>query len=294
MAEPAPAAMAAAAAAAVAAGTTLTGIVGHPIAHSLSPAIHNAAFAALGMRWTYAAFDVLPQDFAGAIEGARALGIRGLNVTAPHKAAAARAVDRLVGAAAEIELVNTIVVGEGGGATGNSTDGEGFLAACEDRGWRAGPGMRAVVVGAGGASVSVAHALLGRGVRVVLANRDPGRLGDALARLPGADGVPLGDSRLTRELASADLLVVAVPPTSGLLEALDLEALRPGARVADLAYEPAEPPTVAAARARGLEAWNGLGMLVHQGALSFALWTGREAPRAIMARAAGYSVGSRQ
>jgi shikimate dehydrogenase len=244
------------------------------------------------MPWAYVAFDVAPQDLAEAIECARALGVRGLNVTAPHKAAAAREMDRLDGAAAEIGLVNTIVwSGEGGAprrTTGHSTDGAGFLAACEDHGWRAEPGMRALVVGAGGAGVSIAHALLGRGVRVKLVNRDPMRLEDALARLRGATGMLLGDSRLTRELASADFLVSAVPPSSDVLGMLDFEALRPGARVADLAYEPAEPPLLAAARARGLEAGNGLGMLVHQGALSFELWTGREAPRAAMARAVGY------
>jgi shikimate dehydrogenase len=289
MAAPAPAAMVAAAQAATAGDLTLTGIVGHPVAHSLSPAMHNAAFAALGMPWTYAAFDVMPQDLAAVIEGARGLGIRGLNVTAPHKAAAAEAVDRLAGAAAEIRLVNTIVFDEGGAATGHSTDGEGFLAAAHDEGCKVGRGMRAVVVGAGGAGVSVAHALLGRGVRVVLTNRDPARLAAALARLPAAGGVPLGDSRFTRELMSADLVVMAIPPASRVPAGLDLEVLRPGAQIADLVYERAETPVVAAARARGLEAWNGLGMLVHQGALSFALWTGREAPRAVMARAVGYT-----
>jgi shikimate dehydrogenase len=101
-------------------------------------------------------------------------------------------------------------------------------------------------------------------------------------------GIALGDPALGRELAAADLLVSSVPPASGVPEGLDLGALRAETRVADLAYHPAEPPVVAAARARGLRAWNGLGMLVHQGAASFRLWTGRAAPLDAMAAAAGY------
>lgn len=258
--------------------------------------MHNAGFVALGMPWHYAVFDVLPQDLAKAIAGARALGMRGLNVTAPHKAAAAGEVDRLEGVAAELGLVNTIVFGEGGGgeATGHSTDGEGFLRACADRGWSVGPRMRAVVVGAGGAGMSVAHTLLRRGARVVLANRDSGRLAEAMERLGPRHGrlagMTLGNSDLSRELRAADLLVVAITASADL--ALLLDRLRADARVIDLAYAPEEPPAVAAARARGLEAANGLGMLVHQGALSFTLWTGREAPRVAMAEAVGYSVPS--
>lgn len=279
-----------------AAGSGITGIVGHPVGHSLSPVMHNAAFAALGMRWVYVAFDITAQKLGEALGSARARGFRGLNVTAPHKAAAAALVDRLAGAAAEIGAVNTIVFAEDE-AVGYSTDGEGFLAACEDQGWVAGPELRAVVIGAGGAGVSVAHALLGRGVGVALANRDPGRLAGAESRLAAAAAggraplslFELADPRLGQELASADLLVSSLPPSSGLAGGLDLTSLPPAARVCELAYHPPESPLVAAAQARGHRAWNGLGMLVHQGAASFTLWSGREAPLAIMAGTVGYS-----
>jgi shikimate dehydrogenase len=284
--------------------TTLVGIIGHPVAHSLSPAMHNAAFAALGMRWRYEALEVHPRDLPAAIAGAREREMRGLNVTAPHKAAATLEMQRLEGAAQEIGLVNTIVFDEDEGAIGHSTDGEGFLNACADRGWAVDAEVRAVVVGAGGAGVSVAHALLECGARVALANRNAARLANAMGRLTRAKesrsaalpvaarlrGFPLADPALRRELEAVDLLVVAISaadlelhPELGLAPA----RLPRGARVIDLAYGK-ETPILAAARARGLEAANGLGMLLHQGALSFTLWTGREAPIAVMAGAIGY------
>jgi shikimate dehydrogenase len=276
--------------------TAVVGIVGQPVAHSLSPAIQNAAFHAAGLDWVYVAFDVSPQHLAEAIAGARALGFRGLNVTAPHKAAGARAVDRLTGAAAELELVNTVVFGRDG-AFGHSTDGAGFLASASDHGLAAGPGLRAVVVGAGGAGLSVAHALLGAGAEVTLVNRDPARLRDSAARLTRLTGVgprlraiPLGDPRLEPVLAAADVLVGTVPAAAGVPAELDLEALPRNAVVTDLNYHPALPPLLAAAEARGHRVWNGLGMLVHQGALSFSLWTGQTAPLSAMALAAGYEL----
>jgi shikimate dehydrogenase len=277
--------------------TVVVGIVGHPVAHSRSPALQNAAFAALGLDWVYVAFDVLPPHLATAIAGARALGLRGLNVTAPHKAAAVSAADRLVGAAAELELVNTLVFSPEG-VRGHSTDGVGFLAAAADHGLAAGPGLRAVVLGAGGAGLSVAHALLGEGAEVTLVNRDPARLREGAARLtrifPGAAArfrpIPLGDARLGPVLATADLLVGTIPASAGVPPELDLGALAGGAVVADLGYSPAVPPLLAAAEGRGHRTWNGLGMLVHQGALSFSLWTGRPAPLSAMALAAGYEL----
>ncbi len=276
----------------------LVGVIGHPIAHSLSPAMHNAGFAALGLTWHYTAFDVEAENVGKAIAGARALGVRGLNVTTPHKAAAALEMDRCVGVASEIGFVNTIVFDENG-AVGHSTDGEGFLRACADQGWTVGAGMRAVVVGAGGAGVSVSYALLGSGAAVLLANRDVNRLAVGMTRLETHQasklhgksrlhGMALGDPGFKRELATADLLVIAAPPSAEL--SLDLDTLHPGARVLDLAYVPEETPIAAAARTRGLEAASGLGMLVHQGALSFTLWTGLQAPVATMAAAVGYTM----
>jgi len=279
---------------AIAGDTAVVGLVGHPVAHSLSPAMQNVAFAACRLPWVYVAFDVEPQFIAPAIGGARALGLRGLNVTAPHKGAAARFVDRRVGAAAVLGLVNTIVF-TGGEAVGYETDGAGFLAACADHGLQVVPGLRAVVAGAGGAGVLIAQALLGAGARVVLANRDRGRLEDAAARLaaasPGRElaAIPLDDPGLAVELAHADLFVNATSSADLVVAGFEPARLALATRVADVAYRPAETLLLRAVRGRGLTAWNGLGMLVHQGAASFTLWTGKAAPIAAMAQAVGYT-----
>ncbi len=272
----------------------VAGIIGHPVAHSLSPVLQNAAFAASGLSWVYVAFDVEPQDLAPAVRGARSLGLRGLNVTAPHKAAAAGCVDRLSGAAAALGLLNTIVFA-GGEAVGHATDGAGFLAACRDHGLGVGPGLRAVVAGAGGAGLSIAHALLACGARVVLVNRDHRRLRRGAERLaaacPGLPivALPLVAPELARETAAADLLVNATSSAELTLAGLEPGRLKPTARAVDVAYSPAETSFLAEARRLGLAAWNGLGMLVHQGAASFTLWTGQAAPLAAMADAVGYT-----
>lgn len=284
----------AAGAPAIAGDTAVVGLIGHPVAHSLSPAMQNAGFAACGLSWVYVAFDVDPQYVADAIRGVRALGLRGLNVTAPYKGAGARLVDRRVGPAAALGLVNTIVFA-GGEAVGYETDGAGFLASCADHGLRVSPGLRAVVAGAGGAGVLIAQALLGAGARVVLANRDPGRLEEAAARLaaasPGREMValPLGDPGLVAELAHADLFVNATSSADLVVAGFEPARLPLAARVADVAYRPPETLLLRAVRGRGLAAWNGLGMLVHQGAASFTLWTGVTAPIVAMARAVGYT-----
>jgi shikimate dehydrogenase len=279
---------------AIAGDTAVTGIIGRPVAHSLSPALQNAAFAALGLNWVYVALDVDPEELVPALRGVRVLGFRGLNVTAPHKLAAATLVDRLDGTAAALGLVNTIVFARGE-TVGHSTDGAGFLAACKDHGVEIEPGLRAVVVGAGGAGMSISHALLERGARVVLANRDARRLSQAADRLvPLASGsalaaVPLADRQFCEELSHADLLVNAT--TDPLPAAIEVERLPRSARVTDLAYRVSAGSLVPSARSRGLQAWDGLGMLVHQGALSFTLWTGHDPPLAAMARAVGYMGG---
>ena len=279
---------------AIAGDTAVVGLVGHPVAHSLSPAMHNAGFAACGLSWVYVAFDVDAQHVAAAIGGARALGLRGLNVTAPYKGAGASLVDRRVGAVATLGLVNTIVFA-GGEAVGYETDGAGFIASCADHGLRVAPGLRAVVAGAGGAGVLIAQALLGAGARVVLANRECVRLEEATARLvaanPGCEltALPLGDPGLAPELAHAELFVNATSSADLVVAGFDPARLPLAARVADVAYRPAETLLLRAVRGRGLTAWNGLGMLVHQGAASFTLWTLVGAPIAAMASAVGYT-----
>ncbi len=284
--------------------TRATGIIGRPVAASRSPAMHNAAFAAVGLNWRYLAFDVGAAELPAAVAGAAALGFAGLNVTAPHKATAARLVDRLSGMAAPLGLVNTIVFDDGE-RIGHTTDGDGFVAAAREQGMGDLAGSCVVLVGAGGAAVSVAAALLQHGSQVVLLNRDGERLAQALASLGRlVDGAPrprpaapighlLTAPAVETVLAGADLVVNCVPPGQGP-PPIDLRSMRPGTLVCDLAYDPVETPFLLAAAAAGAgHGWNGLGMLVHQGAESFALWTGVEAPIEVMAAAVGYRLAPR-
>jgi len=266
--------------------TRLAGIIGDPIRHSLSPTIHNAAFAAVGLDWTYLAFEV-PRGAAGAaIDAVRALGIDGLNVTMPHKADAAAAVDRLSPAAQVLGVVNT-VVRDGSVLVGENTDGDGFINALRiDEGVDP-AGMRCLVVGSGGAARSVVRALGVAGAAEVIVVARRADAAHAVAALAS-----VGRVGRVEEADSVDLIVNATPIGMGEvvdLDALDLpvpaDRLGAGQLVADLIYHPLVTPLVRAARERGAMAVNGIGMLVHQAAIAFRLWTGEDAPLEAMSAA---------
>ncbi len=262
--------------------TRVAAVIGHPVRHSLSPVIHNAAFAALGLDWAYLAFDVAPGDGEAAVAAVRTLGLGGLSVTMPHKDAAARAVDRCSDAAAALGAVNCIVPGPDGSLLGENTDGAGFLdALAADLGW-APDGRRTVVLGAGGAARAVVLALAGAGAaEVVVVNRTADRAAAAAALAPGVARV--GDPA---EVADADLVVNATSVgMDGTSSPLAGGAVGAGQVVVDLIYHPAETPLLADAAAAGATVANGLGMLVHQAAHAFRLWTGEAAPVAAMAAA---------
>jgi shikimate dehydrogenase len=263
-------------------GTTRTvGIIGWPVEHSLSPAIHNAAFAALDLDWIYVPLPVPPGEAPAAIRGLRALGFAGANVTMPHKTDAAEAADTLSDDARRLRAVNTIVV-DGDGVGGHNTDAPGF-----DRFLRRDAGFdpigrAAVIFGAGGAARATALALARAPVaRLIVAVREPGRAGmllDALEGLP-ADVRVVGFDEASAE--SADLVVNATPVGS-----LPLPRLEEGAVVVDLRYHPSVTDVQTTARAAGATAFGGLGLLLHQAALSFELWTGHVAPLDVMSAAA--------
>ncbi len=268
----------------------MAAVIGDPVRHSLSPVLHNAAFAALGLDWAYLAFEVGRGDVADAVAGVRALGIDGLSVTMPHKEDVARAVDRLSATAERLGAVNT-VFRTGGLLMGESTDGQGFLDALRaDQGFDP-SGRRCLVVGTGGAARAVILALVEAGASdVVVAGRSLERV-DAAAALTGrpARAGSLADA------GNADLVVNATPvgmtgaDPEGL--AVHPELLRPGQLVVDLVPNPAVTPLLRAAMACGASAVGGLGMLVHQGALAFELWTGRPAPVEVMRVAAARALG---
>jgi shikimate dehydrogenase len=262
--------------------TRVAGVIGHPVRHSLSPLLHNAAFAALRLDWVYVAFDVADGETAAALTGMRALGIAGLNVTMPHKTAAARLVDDATPAVRMLDAANCVVRTDDGRLVGHNTDGEGFVRSLRDDHGVDPAGARVVVLGAGGAARAVIHALAEAGaVDVAVVNRTPAS-GAVAARLAGHVG-RFGEPDDVRR---ADIVVNATPVGMGDGRVpLDIELLRPGLVVADLVYRPLETPLLAAARVAGATVVDGLGMLVHQAAVAFTLFTGEPAPVEAMAAA---------
>jgi shikimate dehydrogenase len=262
--------------------TRLAGVIGWPVRHSRSPDIHNAAYRALSLDWVYVALPVPPGQVAAALAGMSALGIEGLSVTMPHKAPVAAQVDALTSDATALGAVNC-VLRDGERLVGDNTDGGGFLDSLVDAGVDP-SGRRCVVLGAGGAARAVIRALAGAGAdQVVVVNRDPER-GRTAAELAGRRG----RAGSTGDLAHADLLVQATPVGMGddPTVAADPNRLPDGAVVADLVYHPLLTPLLAAAEARGLRTVDGLGMLVHQAARQFEVWTGAAAPVDAMRQAA--------
>ena len=282
-------------------GATLgAGIIGSPVRHSLSPVLHNAAFASVGLDWAYLAFDVAPGSGAKAIEGAKALGLRGLSVTMPHKADAAAAVDRLGPCADRLGGVNTVVFVDDG-TYGESTDGAGFLAGVREAAGFVPASSKCVVVGAGGAGRAVVLALAEAGAaEVSVVNRTPERA-LAAAALAGPDvGRVVAGAAVAAAVGGADLIVNATPLGMGMPAGaadtasrddaadgwraggdrlpLDPAQIRPGQIVVDLVYHPTETPFLREAAKRGARTVNGLPMLVHQAARQFEMWTGLAAP----------------
>lgn len=271
--------------------TRLAAVLGHPVEHSLSPVLHNAAFAEVGLDWAYMAFDVAEGDCAGAMQGARALGVRGLSVTMPHKRAAAQACDELLPTAAALGVVNT-VARRGQRLVGDATDGPGFVAALRAAGHDP-AGRSCLLLGAGGAATAVAHALVEAGAK---------RIGVVARRPVAAEHVVAVTGSAGRiaeivDVDGADLVVNATsvgmggtPGEGAVPLGLDVGRLRPGQVVADLVYHPLRTPLLVAAEAAGASPVDGLGMLVHQAALAFEMWTGITAPLSVMAAAARISL----
>jgi shikimate dehydrogenase len=261
------------------------------VIHSLSPALHNAAYEALGVDWVYVAFPVPAGRGAAAVAAMRALRLAGLSVTMPHKADVVAGVDRLGPTAARLGVANTVswAAGrDGAELVGDSTDGAGFLEALRgDDGFD--PAERnCVVLGAGGAARAITLALAGAGAATVTVVARKQEAGEGCAALAGGRFVEA--DRATSAATLADLVVNTTPlgmaAGDGLPFDLDPTAFRPEQFVVDLVYAPAVTPLLAAARARGATTANGLGMLIHQAAGQVELWTGRPAPLEAMSAAA--------
>lgn len=266
------------------ASSRVAGVIGRPIEHSLSPVIHNAAFAATGIDWTFGLFDVGEEEVAEFLEHAVAEGFGGLSVTMPCKAAAARSVDRLTSDAEILDAVNTVIF-DGATTLGENFDGPGFVDSLSAEDVEV-AGTTVAVVGAGGAARAVVLALgRARAAEVVIVNRTASRAEEAARVVPGVARV--GDPS---SLRSVDLIVNATPLGMGEPSGAELpfapDVIGPDQVVCDLIYWPAETPILRQAADRGARTINGLGMLVHQAARAFTAWTGHEAPVDVMAAAA--------
>lgn len=266
--------------------TQIVGIIGDPVAHSLSPAMHNAAFRALDLDFTYVAFPVRAAQVGHAIDGMRALGIVGVNVTVPHKEQVIPWLDSISPTAHRAGAVNTIVHRDGR-MHGHNTDVSGFRQALRDAGFEI-RGCRALVIGAGGVARAALTALVeGKAATVTVANRTVTRARRLVRALRSAavqvTGAPLAALQDPERLSSLDLIVNAT--SIGLhgerFFPLAYRATPQSCLFADLIYGRRTDFLARATRA-GRRSVDGSGMLVHQGAAAFTLWTGHPAPVAVM------------
>ncbi len=261
-------------------GTTrVYGLLGRPVAHSLSPAMHNAAFAHLGINAVYVPFEV--QDLAQAVAGLRGLNIGGVSVTIPFKEEIIPLLDEVAGPAARMGAVNT-VVNQDGRLVGHNTDWLGAVTALQERVELR--GRHILLLGAGGAARAIVFGVLQAGARVSLTDIDTAKAA-ALAREFGVEALEPGQL----EACGAEILINATPvgmePHAGDLP-LAPELLSRFRLVMDIVYRPLRTRLLTEAHARGCEVVDGLRMLLHQGAAQFTLWTGQPAPVAVMAEAA--------
>jgi shikimate dehydrogenase len=278
--------------------TAIYGVFGWPVAHSRSPAMHNAAFAELGLDARYVPFAIPPARLAQAIEAVRALDVAGLNVTLPHKSAVMPLLDAVEPSARAIAAVNTIAR-DGDRLIGSNTDAEGLARALRSEKVTL-VGAQVVIVGAGGAARAALVGLAQAGAaRITLAARRVDAASTLIRELaPHVPGCALAACDLGPALESActgaSLFVQATsatlatdPGAAQFAAALPIAALPASAVVTDLVYKPLVTAVLARAQARGLRTVDGLGMLLHQGALAFERWTGRSAPLTAMRRGLG-------
>jgi shikimate dehydrogenase len=254
----------------ISAATQVLAVIGDPVSQSLSPTMHNGWIADHGLDAVYVALPLKSDKAEAALTTLKSLRLRGLNITVPHKEAAARAADRSQSAVANVwrwEL--------DGSVSAFSTDGAGFLASLDEDapGWRTRT-SRALILGAGGGALAIGEALAPFVDTVHFANRTPERGETAAASIPNGRSLRWDD--LERGFGAADLIVQATKLGMNGAESFEwpVANVRTGAIVADIVYRPLETGLLRAARERGLAAIDGLGMLIHQGALSFELWFG--------------------
>jgi len=258
--------------------TRITGLFGYPVEHSLSPAMHNAAFEYLNLDYCYVAFSVRPDLLEDAIRAIKALNLKGVNVTVPHKERVIPFLDEVDGEASFIGAVNTILNTDGK-LIGYNTDGRGFMESLKEAGIQV-EGKTALIIGAGGASRAVSYYLSERVERLYLWDIDKNKLEGLVRDLNSIRG-NIGIKEINN-LEGIDILINATP--LGLKDTdpcpVDTSLITAGMTVCDLIYK--DTPILKAASEMGCKTLNGLGMLLHQGILAFEIWTGIKPPIDVM------------
>lgn len=279
----------------------LVGIIGYPISHSVSPAMHNAAFKHLGLDWEYLPFEVKPEDLEKKVKGLKEKGLIGFNVTLPYKEAIIPLLDEVTKLPKIIGAVNT-VKNEGGNLVGYNTDGAGFIESLKiDAGFKKPGGKKVVLLGAGGAAKAVAVMLASEGIKELAITDIDLKRAEALTDYMGSYfdmsvicAKPKSDE-LKRSLKEADLIINATPigmhPKEDQCPIDENTELRVQSTVFDLVYNPPETKLMKIAKSKGAKAINGLGMLVRQGAIAFTIWTEKPAPVDVMWKAAKEALG---
>ncbi len=262
------------------------GVIGHPIDHSLSPQMHNAAFQAVGRDALYVPLLVQPDAVQTALAGAKALGFFGLNVTVPHKQAVIPFMDHLTAEAQAVGSVNTIRF-ENGRMYGHSTDGPGFRAALEQKLITDIADCSFLILGAGGAARAIAAELGRCGAHITIANRTAGKAKDLAYEFAHSEarGMGLDPHELSRAMAAVDVVVntttVGMHASRGE-SPIPRDLLRPDLRVVDIIYNPQETQLLVDAASLGCPVLNGIGMLVWQAAKSWEFWWGVSPPTEVM------------
>ena len=274
--------------------TKTLGIFGYPISHTLSPAMHNAVIKALGLDMVYLPFEVKPSNLKEAINGIKSLGIIGVNITIPHKESVIRFLDDISEEARLVGAVNTIVYKDRK-LVGYNTDGSGYMASLKEELGFNPKSKRIIIIGAGGAARGILAALATQKPKsITVANRTLSRAVSLIKAFKGKfrdtrfEAINLDDNMLKMSFNSVDLLIntTSVGMKQGKALKIPLETLPKIAIVSDIIYNPLETLLLKKAKKLGLTTHGGLGMLVHQGARSFKLWTGMDAPMNVMRKAA--------
>jgi shikimate dehydrogenase len=277
--------------------TRICGLIGDPVEHTISPALHNAAFQSLGLDYIYVPFRVEPTRLEEAMAGVRALCLRGINVTIPHKVAVLPFLDEFDSMAENLGAVNTIVNNEGI-LRGCNTDAVGFYQALTAEGVDP-VGKKITILGAGGAARAVSFILADKGAQLTILNRDESRakkLGDSLMRLFRCEVVTGGLQKRAsgKILEKTEILInttsVGMLPQSGS-SPIPSGLLHKEQVIFDIIYNPRITPLLEEAAAVGAKTIGGIEMLVQQGAAAFELWTGKKAPLEVMRRAALQAMG---